>query len=74
MLAPRGVLLSLANQNGRLDQGDYHTRVNDILLRQRSALQVDDIKADTGVDDVTDIFEEAAQPPVDEVCGCVQFI
>lgn len=66
LTAPKDTLLSLGGQAQRLDLCDYISRVNEILMRQRSALQIDDLKADTKPDDKSDIFQEALQPSLDQ--------
>ncbi|EZG78726.1 bromodomain protein, partial [Gregarina niphandrodes] len=65
MINSRGSLPALQNQAGRLDPGDYNARINDIINRQRNTLQIDTVLEDPPRD-LTDIFEEAAHPKLDQ--------
>eukprot|EP01053_Blabericola_migrator_P009426 Blabericola_migrator_1__9425@NODE_50_length_16319_cov_92_020182_g46_i0_p2_GENE_NODE_50_length_16319_cov_92_020182_g46_i0NODE_50_length_16319_cov_92_020182_g46_i0_p2_ORF_typecomplete_len1874_score306_27DUF3591/PF12157_8/6_7e34Bromodomain/PF00439_25/1_4e05SHD1/PF03983_12/0_29_NODE_50_length_16319_cov_92_020182_g46_i0585679 len=74
MLVPKDSLLSLGNQASRLDHSDYVCRVNDLQLRQRSTLQLDDIKPEVKENDTTDLYEDATQPSMDEAALEASFL
>lgn len=65
-------LVSLVNQPARVDLGDYHTRVNEVLFKQRSVLQsglrssAPSAAAAQRLSAEPDIFREAFAPPLDE--------
>eukprot|EP01054_Gregarina_sp_Poly1_P004103 Gregarina_sp_Poly_1__4102@NODE_224_length_11220_cov_343_477450_g198_i0_p1_GENE_NODE_224_length_11220_cov_343_477450_g198_i0NODE_224_length_11220_cov_343_477450_g198_i0_p1_ORF_typecomplete_len1808_score294_16DUF3591/PF12157_8/2_7e36Bromodomain/PF00439_25/3e19_NODE_224_length_11220_cov_343_477450_g198_i043449767 len=73
-LLPKDTLLSLGNQGSRLDHGDYVCRINDVQLRQRSALQLDDVKSDPQLEDTADVYDDAAQPCLDEAALEASFL